>query len=165
MDVDGVLNALNDHSMWSPAGLKSGRATSDNGTYTIKWAPELIDGLKALDLDLCWATTWRSTAASSIGPLIGWGEDSRWLTHDHGSLDRYGWSIDWKYPSVVADQKADPSPFLWVEDELEGWHMQWAEDAGGLAICPDPEFGITPEQLEEIREYVRKAEAEHNDGV
>lgn len=148
LDVDGVINAQ------MPFGwgrLQNGHAAG----YKIRWAPRMVEALAELDVDLCWATTWKQHAATEIGPLISFGEGARHLieiANPYG--DSYGWSIDWKFPAVIDDQYWKPSPFIWLDDEIEQKHIDQFPHA--LVLPINPRTGISPKDVEQMREYVAR---------
>ena len=146
LDVDGVINAWHADTEWPTL------VVGDAHGYNVKWSPEMVAELKSLDLELIWATTWRQHAPEQLAPLIGYGENVRYLT-ERPKLSEYG-SIGWKYRGVVNDQKWEPSPFVWIDDEHHRTTVDWAKANGGLAIQSHPDLGITPEEMERIKAYV-----------
>lgn len=150
LDVDGVINA----AMPPWKGPSEGRAVAEGHAYKIRWAPAMVAELAALGVDLVWATTWRKDAAFSIAPLIGWGEDARHLSPP---FDLTWPSIDWKAAAVAEDQKGDPSPFIWADDEIHRGHVDAHPDA--LVLSIDPRLGITPTTIQRMRDYIKGVSA------
>jgi len=173
-DIDGCLNASHNGRPWRTsedyvnAGYCRGRAKvrhDDRGvekphsdiSYLMEWNSRVIDELNTLPLDFAWLTTWRADAMG-VGELMGLTLPQRVLHPLNGKTTFP--SIDWKYESVRAEQEPDPSPFIWVDDEL-GDIPQIAidymvKDLGGLLIAPDPNFGITPHHISMMREYIAR---------
>lgn len=160
LDVDGVLNAdLSKSPQHWGYGLE-GTATADGYDYKIRWAPELIERLYALeDVEIVWTTTWREDATKSLADLLGFGHSFRVLHPDRDPGADYQWpSIKWKIAAIEAEQREDPSPFIHVDDEIIGvpaWEG-WVLIHGGLAISPHPLYGITRKHMDSIEEYVAK---------
>jgi hypothetical protein len=155
LDVDGVINAFFPHKQYGVLEEFMAEAGT-NSWYKIRYSPQMIEDLRALDLDLYWTTTWRHAAKENIAPVIGYGEDSKVLTPHNNELT---WpSIDWKYDAVKAVVEYFPGPFIWIDDELthvvndHSIDMSWAEH--GLILSPDSGIGISPREMERIREYV-----------
>jgi len=146
LDVDGVLNAQ------MPMGwgrLGNGYARVDGVEYKIRWAPAMIDALRSLDVELVWCTTWRDNAKVSLAPLIGWGEHGRVL---HPWEEDVWPSIDWKFPAIQDDQKASPSRFIWIDDEIESKMRDAFHEA--LVIKTNDRIGISTAQMQDIRDYL-----------
>lgn len=156
LDVDGVVNAWFAGYAWNKDTQKVGHATSRSGTYKIIWAPEMIEALNAMDIEVVWTTTWREHAAPEIGALVGLAEDARHLVPVDPDMYPFP-SIDWKVIAVEQEQATDPSPFIWIDDEIDGRHVLRARALGGLPMSPDPNLGITPAMVERMIEYVKKA--------
>lgn len=146
MDVDGCLNAR------SPFGWGARRTAVVTDTagdrIRITWAPRLVEQLAALDVDLVFVTTWLEDATGVLADAIGWGSHARVLRPPAGLT----WpSIGWKADAVAADQMVNPSPFIWVDDELSDRHRNLWPDA--MLISPFDHIGLTPAHLEQMREF------------
>jgi hypothetical protein len=63
-------------------------------------------------------------------------------------------SIKWKLPALQADQKENPSPFVWLDDEIQMAEAVAARLIGGFALPPYDMTGVTPFNIEKITEYV-----------
>jgi hypothetical protein len=152
LDVDGVINAWYAGSVWVDSPLQEGIAAAGGYNYRIKWSADMVSALSQLDVDLCWATTWVGAAPTTLAPLIGYGMDSRYLRPLSGKVSFP--SIYWKEAAIREEQLRDPSPFIWIDDEI-GWDQQIiASSLGGLAISPDHQFGITPADIGLMQEYI-----------
>lgn len=155
LDVDGVLNAQAP-SNWG--GVSEGYATAEGSKYRMRWAPALLEALSALDADIVWTTTWRTDAADSLATLFGgFGQDFRVL---HPNLDPHAEttfpSIYWKLAAIAAEQAASPSPFVWLDDEIDLWEAKDAGELGGLALTINAFTGITPAIIEKIEAYIAR---------
>ena len=157
LDVDGVINAWWAKEVWPTQN--QGDAVADNGTWTIKWSPEMIAELEAMDFDLVWTTTWRQQAPASIAPLIGYGRTARWLDPTVNTRLMHS-SIQWKRIAVAEDQANDPSPFIWIDDEILAYDSSWALDHGGYAFAPHDRFGISPKAIEKMKRYIAAKQIE-----
>jgi hypothetical protein len=160
LDVDGVINAVLSGSPDHWGETAEGDAVADGNTYPIVWAPAMVAELAALEnVEIVWTTTWRDDAVRSIAPLIGLGEDFRVL-HPNRDPDAplpMAHSIEWKAAAVFAEQAEDPSPFIHIDDEINYHKWQGMIPAlGGLAISPNPYYGITKKHIAMIKDYIAK---------
>ena len=174
-DVDGCLNAFLGNRRWNEegeigdCGLMSGFAEAfhlEDGTrdpsgraarFQMKWNSRLIDALNSLDVEFVWTTTWREDARG-VGTLMGLSHENVRVLHPLDGKTEFP-SINWKYEAVVAEQQADPSPFIWVDDELfdlPHTAKTVIHQLGGLIIAPSATYGMTPADLEKMREYIAK---------
>lgn len=156
-DVDGVLNAQMPYG-WGR--LQNGHAKTNGTEYRIRWAPNMVTQLDLLDADRVWATTWCEDAEASIRPLLGLSPAERVLMPLSGVVTFP--SVDWKIEAIVEDQLANPSPFIWLEDEA--WDPftldpelvpgKIASDLGGYVPLINSRLGITPKHMDEMQEYI-----------
>lgn len=183
-DIDGCLNADWNAEKWRQDGDTddAGRMSEyvipefdDFGTkkepiapgwgnpypfkgFKMVWNSRLIDALNSLEnVEWVWTTTWREDALK-VGTAMKLLHDPQRVLHPLNGKTEFP-SIHWKYEAIVAEQEKDPSPFIAVDDEWGQIHpMIWRSltDAGGLVISPNPMFGITPEHIEQMREYIAK---------
>jgi hypothetical protein len=164
LDFDGVINAGAHELAWLGSdpgfGVAYGEPVAgpeDRSEFRSTWAKDLVTAIRRLDVDLVWATTWTKSAPTVLGPQLGLGTESRFLTPVDGVL-RYP-TMSWKEPAVYADLGASPSPFIWVDDELtnslaETVYATFGEDA--LVITPDYWTGVTPAQIEQMKDFIAK---------
>lgn len=171
-DIDGCLNVYASGQPWAESKDEDGLRGELSGTafsffdhsgdrttglvtkFAMKWNSRLIDALNELDVELVWTTTWRADAPG-VGKLVGLSHRNRVLHPKNGKTTFP--SIHWKYEALVAEQQESPSPFIWVDDEiidLPRAAIETIHQLGGLYICPDPMFGMTPLHLERMREYI-----------
>lgn len=182
-DIDGCLNADWNAVKWRQegdednAGLlseyvlpefddfgkkKETEAPAGRGNYRsfqgfkMVWNSRLIDALNSLEnVEWVWTTTWREDALK-VGTAMKLLHDPQRVLHPLNGKTEFP-SIHWKYEAIVAEQEKDPSPFIAVDDEWDQIHpmiKRSLEDAGGLVISPSFNFGITPEHIEQMREYI-----------
>lgn len=158
IDVDGVINASQGDFVWQHTNSEGECDPNGDGfRYLITWVPAMIYALKTLDVEVVWLTTWCMAAPREIGGLTGFGQEARVLLPLHGREVTFP-SINWKRASLVADQKADPSLFIWVDDELglseEGLKLA-LPDTPRLLLQPDAKTGITPNDVERMKEFIK----------
>lgn len=177
-DIDGCLNASWNARAWrteedDPAdpnvGYQRGWAHpvhADDGSrlseyhtppkYRMEFNERLIAALNTLDVEFVWATTWRQDAVA-VGTLMGLLHDPQRVLHPMDGLTSFP-SIAWKYEAIIDEQTGRPSPFIWVDDEINSLPRPAREvihQLGGLMISPDFNFGITPEHIDQMRKYIQ----------
>jgi hypothetical protein len=158
-DIDACINAEMPQG-WgklkeAKVAVSSGHTALTEGfTFKIRWAPAMIEKLASLDLDLVWTTTWQHDAALGVGPVIGWGEDARYLAPLDGVVSFP--TILWKLEAVVHDLEENPGPFVWIDDEIEDYELvkDIIKDYGGLLIAPNAFTGISTKDIEQIEQYL-----------
>lgn len=174
-DIDGCLNATFNARKWRQEyeeedeylfGECEGVAEALYGrdglldpqgpaNFRMKWNSRLVDALNAMDVELVWTTTWRNDAFR-VGLLMGLTNKNVRVLHPKSGWSEFP-SIYWKYEAIVAEQKNNPSPFIWIDDEivdLPAPAIARIVALGGLMICPDAAFGMTPSQVEMMNEYI-----------
>jgi len=160
LDVDGVINYFGGRMNYDKDDFENPwptRAEAEVRRFRVVWAPEMLAALDALDLDIVWLTTWRNSAVNDLAPALGgWGANFRVmhpLEEDEWMFQRVA-SIEWKLPALLADQKADPSPFIWLDDEIGMKEAVEARQVGGLAMPPNPDVGITSKEIAAMVDYI-----------
>ena len=177
-DIDCVLNASHNARAWRTendtvdAGYRHGwaRMTHDDDGYSLsqtgwtdfvgpkykmEWNERAIAALNSLTYELVWCTTWRADALE-VGRLMGLTPKRERVLHPRSGTTTFP-SLEWKYDAVLAEQQENPAPFVWLEDELAGLPRQAREvihQLGGLMIAPNPDIGLTPEHIKEIKAYI-----------
>lgn len=175
-DIDGCLNADFNAMKWRrpddtvDAGFMQNWGLwrhFDDGTpftefhtprkYRMRWNSRLIDALNTLDVEYVWATTWR-TSAPGIGELMGLIHGPQRVLHPLSGMTTFP-SIEWKYDAILLEQERSPSRFIAVDDEWQDVpaYADALESLGGLVISPDFNFGITPADIEKMREYIAQS--------
>jgi len=148
LDVDGVLNAVTTKRV-PCADWDDWKVTKCDG-WPINHSVQMGAALRALDADFSWLTTWGVEANEFIRPLFGWSE------FPVLAVPPFEW---WKFEAMQLVYDADPSPFIWVDDDLsyERDAMDWTVDNGGLVISPATRQGLTKNEIEAMAAYIRKA--------
>lgn len=159
LDNDGVINAefpggpfFDEEPHNFPEGL------TPQG-YVIRWNPEVIAALNALDVELVPATTWRQHFVDIIMPMVGLTLPVRMILHPNLNPEARNTfpSIVWKKRAIRRIVARHPGPFVHVDDELLG-DLSWrrvAMEMGGLAHGPDTTFGLTLNQVKVIDQWVK----------
>lgn len=152
LDVDGVLNASK--PAWQQKAVEC-TATSGGRRYTLRYAPSLIDEIRAIiESDLCevvWCTTW-CDEARQLERLWGFPELRVAFS---GLKTRY--TGDAKYSAAVKVLE-DGHRLIWTDDsEVPTWGV-WFEEltsmGESLLIKPDEDLGLTVEDIHAIRRFI-----------
>lgn len=159
LDVDGVIN-VNRPGDWG-GKLATGQASDGRRTYTLRWAPALIDRIRALAtsglVDIRWCTTW-----------CPWAEQLEALW-DLPKLDR-AWTEDINGQAAATAKLeaaerviASGGPLIWTDDtETPGWgplYDEWTADGRALLIQPSGWYGLRPADMDAIEGFVSKGGA------
>ncbi len=171
LDVDGVLNAFppptaavlaRDGSAWT---YRSTPVATEVGLFTVSVADELLGRLHHLHragrAAVVWCTTWGEDAAASLAPRLGL---PQWPVAPYPTDLRCsplpGWSSApwWKVEAVSRWLDRAPRPYVFTDDdltpdaadELRARHP----DLPGLLLRPRTCPGLTPEQLDEVEEFL-----------
>lgn len=184
LDVDGVLNALpwasarwekgvgaTVESAW--ADLTETRSTPDlhldpADGYHITYSPALMREIRKLHesgaVEVRWLTTWGSGANVHLNKQLGLpafdvaGEPPETI----GYTGQYSSRTWWKLGHVERIHAEEPHrPIIWTDDDLEhvDYAREWAHSLGFLPLAPDETVGITPGDLQRIKEFIQSANA------
>ena len=163
LDFDGVINALQCLTPWPDSEVKYGfehgaplASPNTHVRFDHLWSQGLVNALKALDVELVWATTWTKTASESLGKKLGLGHGARYLAPLNGELTYP--TISWKQEALWADQHEFPSPFIWVDDELTHKHEVIVEETfggTGLVVSSNYYTGVTPQQVAKMQSFIQ----------
>jgi hypothetical protein len=157
MDVDGVLNASRPgwggppqrRLVWSP---------TDQASYPMRWAPDLIDRIRSLHVggkvEIRWCTTW-CPDAGELERLWRLPELERALVADPMPRGAASWPLKLAAAQAVL---ADGRRLIWTDDEALPKAGETRDEltAGGLAllIAPRPRHGLRPDDLDRIEAFV-----------
>lgn len=178
-DIDGCLNAPWNARVWKregdleQAGYQhawvhpehdefGGHVGAGFSKYRMEWNDRLIDALNELDVEFVWTTTWREDARA-VGTAMNLLHDPQRVLHPLNGRTTFP-SILWKLDAILTEQEKDPSPFIAVDDEWDdryGFRREALESIGGLVICPDSNFGITPAHVDLMKKYLATHSAEN----
>lgn len=165
LDVDECLNADRPDPAWG--GATHGDVFVNHGggyrsKFKFTWAPALIVALDALrtdfDVELVWLSSWCEDllVTQKLAPMFDGLRDGRVLNYrpDDGSGL-------WKPEALLADQKHDPGPFIWVDDVEVDAHGAAVRDATVgtpcLLLAPKVGVGLTVNDVETIRAFAAAA--------
>lgn len=169
LDIDGVLNAAHNRLSWGGDGRRIGNAVgglSDEGKpvppelrrpHVMRWNIDMIAALNGLDLEIAFATTWRTDGRDSVAPLMGLNipDNPFVLLPLNGTLSFP--SINWKYDAMRERYAVDPGArFIWIDGELASLNEDGRVSAhfpNALLIAPDPNVGITRTHIHDMERY------------
>ncbi len=175
LDVDGVLNVFLRGAIKEPFGdyrSINARPTVHDHEYEITFSPTVIKTLLDLHesgaLEIVWLTTWGRGANGELSERIGLPGNFRVagerpanaafvpLETNSVSNEQDSW---WKFTYIKRLAHEHPSRrIIWIDDDLsfDRDSVEWVNAQGNrvLGICPDTNLGLTPEDLEFIREFV-----------
>ena len=153
LDVDGVLNI--NKSPWHEKPRQKtvyalGRA------FRMRYCPSLVREIKTIanefDINVVWATSWANhiDQIEKCFGLYGWG--TMFLPWDDPP------AFDYKIHAAIEYQEKGHH-LIWTDD-----HSPWAgtlanrqfHDRGHLLIGPDERYGLTPEDIDRIKEYANQ---------
>lgn len=167
LDVDGVLNAVqrgfpsNSWENWDRVGV--------NG-YSIAYSPDMVAALNDIagmeGVEIVWLTTWQANAKTMIAPAIGLkGED--WDVALNPDMDAHGFAVhryfgDWWKMTTLEEHlhynRVDK--VIWIDDDIansfdaDDWFHAFDEET--LAICPNTDTGLTPDDICAIIDFINE---------
>ena len=164
LDIDGVINAP--HPPWPETTtftVSDNRGSGYVVNYPITVALAMvaeIDQLRAdFDLELTIVSTWLDNPAmvSDLTKALGALHRPRLLAIPPRKLGGYRSSL-WKREALLEDLiENPPSAFVWIDDDetpVHGNFVRQAVDLPSLMVGPDPEHGLTPDDLVAIRAFL-----------
>lgn len=110
--------------------------------------------LKALDVDMVWATAWEAAANWEIGPRIGLGPMDH-ITFSNRTFQRNLDGSHWKLDDLMLN--ADGRPFVWVDDGISGAdtvRVALEYPAPALLYRVDPRWGLTLDDMTSIWQWI-----------
>lgn len=148
LDVDGVLNALGGETLWGD-DFEVELSPWGEGPFRLTLSKAMADALLSLDCEIKWVTTWQEEARL-VGNYLG-------IDAVHLPLLR---KTAWKRGAVNRFLDNTPRPWLWFEDD-HGWMgtnnvQSFSTLPTGFLCNTDMLTGITPEQIELAREWIRE---------
>jgi len=155
LDVDGVINA------WRPAWPEFRREKCTANGLTIRWAPELVDRIRALhaagQVEVRWCTTWCGypEQLDALGDLLGlklvaaFGD--RPLSKTWGEMKR----------DAALMVLGDGRRLVWTDDDevdaarrLSPVLAEAEADGRALLVKPDSRGGLRAEDVEVIETWL-----------
>jgi hypothetical protein len=168
LDFDGVFNApeppYNDVKKFS---LNVKDSVHLREVSTITFSPTVVERMeymrKFFDVELVWLTSWNDdnhilAVAPHMAGLDGGRVIKAALNHD--AANSHDWTI-WKAEAILADQQADPKPFVWVDDNAPKYHglriMNELDHVMKKILVPDSKTGLTKPDLQIIEKFFAMA--------
>jgi len=169
LDWDGVVNFFGSRNQYlkkagfgylrrgsampRPADLPPGGLSF--GPFPLNWSAELLRKLAALPVDIVFLSTWRHSFSELLSATQWELENYRVLDWTDGPK---GSEHAGKVPALVADQLADPRPFIWADDEAHSFYGE--EDRAKLAgipqllLAPDEALGLTAADYAAVLDFL-----------
>ena len=156
LDWDGVVNFFGSRSQYNKrAGfgyLRRGSAVAMlklNGavqpySFSMNWSAELLRKLTALPVEVVFLSTWRHQFPELL-------KATQWDLGGYRILDwedgPEGSEHAGKVDALLADQLADPRPFIWADDEAHSFltedHLASLSSVPHLLLSPSEDVGLT----------------------
>lgn len=153
-DFDGVYNIPKREGL-SFAKVPTSGSKFFREETVISWNREIMDLLgEFLGLTgfiFVWLTTWNEhslikRAAQGMGFVHS---DHAPAALNHAAKDSKEWT-EWKALHIIEDQRANPRPFVWIDDKAPHFWREFVEehtDAPSLIITTDSHTGLTKDDL------------------
>jgi len=167
-DVDGVLN-LRKHSapkslvkkiVWKKYSLQNGSGVPM--FHLLKYDPIVVEEISQLPVELVWLSAWNKYARTILEPLTSL-VSTRVLEYRLTMKDLR--TEKGKYVLLVADQKQNPSPFIWVDNVATKNFVpaDWVNHPYPyLVITPHSHYGLTVKHIEEIKFFLKNLQVREN---
>lgn len=150
LDVDGVLNPYvvpgEVPSSWPDF------AEGYLGSRLVVHSPTMLTAVGRLGAEVVWCTTWGLQAERAFAGLLGPGS--------RRTLDLPGTPLapgGVKGAAVLADLRADPAPFVWVDDDaitVDAAERLEKLELPMFLIEPQRNVGIEPSHVRSIGSFV-----------
>ncbi|GAT68922.1 hypothetical protein PS9374_04587 [Planomonospora sphaerica] len=153
LDVDGVLNAS--RPGWG-AAPRSGTAYSGGTAYRMRWAPALLDRIRALHraggVEIRWCSTWCADA-DQLERLFALPHLARaWSEHLSATAAAAA------KLTAARDVLAHGQRLIWTDDvevpTCGPVHDELTEDGRALLIAPSPGRGLQPGHMAAIETFI-----------
>lgn len=162
-DVDGVFNPrvpTSEHV----AHVYDGPGPTGHVTGTVCLNPvhaTWLAELTAAGVTHAWASSWGQIAASWIAPRLGHPPAENWPVLDISTHGGVRWGHSHKFGPIV--NHIGDRPACWVDDEVGGKDLIWAEDRTGdgiptrIQVITAP-TGLTRPDVDTILHWLAKQE-------
>ncbi len=162
LDWDGVINFFGSRSQYRKRSglsyMRRGSASPRQNTrdrlshdtsffkaYPQNWSAELLRKLAALPLEVVFLSTWRDSFPELIR-ATQWNDLENYRILDWTDGPK-GSEHSGKVPALVADQLANPRPFIWADDEAHSFYTEadraMLQGTPQLLLAPDENIGLT----------------------
>lgn len=152
LDIDGVVNffgSRNQYRKHSALGyLRRGQIGSEGLTFPFNWSAQLLRELDSVDgLEIVLLSTWNKYSDELFKGLD-------WRAHRVLGDVEGARSDHYKLDELEIDQSNDPLPFIWADDTATILSPQIDAPSDKLILMPDEKFGLTHDDLAEIKNFV-----------
>ena len=143
LDIDGVI--ITDYSPFEQEPLNN----------IENYAPEVARRLGSTGLELVWLSSWDNGSMSCTERVEAFrkGRSLEPATNSHGHIN-----ISQKLRALIVDQIKDPSPFVWVDDEITlaaKREIDASLKVPSLLIAPERSIGLNERELWQIEDFAR----------
>lgn len=164
LDVDGVINAS--RPGWGGAP-RSGTAYSGVNAYRMRWAPALLDCIRALhragSVEIRWCSTW-CAEIEQVERLLALPRLTR-AWSDHLSADAAATAK----LAAARDVLTRGRRLIWTDDvevPTSGpVHDELTRGGRALLIAPSPNRGLQPEHMDVIEAFISTSMTEGSDSA
>lgn len=153
-DFDGV------HNIPQRSGLLTAKVQTAGSKFfrpetTIAWDREILDlfgeFLLATGFKLEWLTTWNehSLIQHAARGMEFPHRDHAPAALDHKAKGRKEWTA-WKARHIIADQRRNPRPFIWIDDKAPHFWRDIVEEsteAPSLILATNSAAGLTRDEI------------------
>ncbi|MFV2009252.1 MULTISPECIES: hypothetical protein [unclassified Micromonospora] len=158
LDVDGVVNVT--RPGWGAAPC-NGTAHVGAVEYRLRWAPALIDRIRAMHragaVEIRWCSTW-CVEADQVERLFGLPRLGRSWTHEMSTSTAAGAKL-----GAAREVVAQGRPLIWTDDAETPTsgpvYEELTASGRALLIAPLPNRGLQPAHLDQIEAFVASAAA------
>jgi len=179
LDVDGVINSFptslrkDEKPVWDDLTAFSCPVSLHGGTsFTITHSPTVINRLLEMhtsgQAEIRWLTTWGSEANLELSKGVGFPGDFEVIAERpqfaaYTPLQTTGVKGDdggwWKLTAFKQLAADNPDrKIIWIDDDLayDRHAVEFVKNHEGhvLGICPETDYGLTPEHLSRIAQFV-----------
>ena len=162
-DVDGVINIAAKKAQGAASKIIFRKLPSVGRhikpvPLKIQWRESMVANLALLPVNFIWLTTWNEYAVKILEPLTG--IQSHSVIDYHMKFKEIGKQTN-KYVLLRDHQKAQPTPFIWIDDVATKHYKEehWEElGVPHLVIRPKRHFGITDDHMSQIDEFILNLE-------
>jgi len=172
LDFDGVVNAVEpQHSEIETFSIPIENSRFLKNPSLITYSPNVINTLDRLreqyNMELIWLTTWNDRSDILLtSPYLKGLDGGRVITPmlNEEAKNKAEWT-QWKADAIIADQTAEPAPYIWVDDNAHQHHSQTVDHhtrhITKLFVTPQSRWGLTNDDLNQIEAFLQTASLNH----
>jgi hypothetical protein len=163
LDVDGVLNAFRHSGPNWDDSTSFWAKDSDGGKWQMRWSPAMIKRIlevQELGVEIRWLTTWGHDANYALAGTFGLPELKVHAVRPPRENMFGGYPWDWKWHALRATVAKENRPVIWTDDDAwdDGIEITLksickAMDRDLLMIRPDPDIGLSKDNLDQIYRF------------